>query len=119
MKKIFFVIAAAAMMLVGCTKELEQKVNDLDNRVTALEEAVKDLNSKTASIQTILDALNAKVYVSSVTQTDNGYEILFTDGKKATISNGKDGQDGEDGKNGVDGQTPEIGIAKDTDGVLY
>ena len=41
MKKIFFVIAAAAMMLVGCTKELEQRIDSLDLRVSALEEAVK------------------------------------------------------------------------------
>ena len=129
MKKIFFAIAAAAMMFVGCTKELTQRVDQLETGLSSLQAKVaeleKSLNSEVAGIKTILDALNAKVYVTSVTETANGYEILFTDGKKATITNGKDGKDGANGTNGTngkdgkDGVSPVVGIAAGEDGVLY
>ena len=129
MKKIFFAIAAAAMMFVGCTKELTQRVDNLESGLSSLQAKVealeKSLNSEVAGIKTILDALNAKVYVTSVTETANGYEILFTDGKKATITNGKDGKDGANGTNGTngkdgkDGVSPVVGIAAGEDGVLY
>ena len=129
MKKIFFAIAAAAMMFVGCTKELTQRVDNLESGLSSLQAKVealeKSLNSEVAGIKTILDALKAKVYVTSVTETANGYEILFTDGKKATITNGKDGKDGANGTNGTngkdgkDGVSPVVGIAAGEDGVLY
>ena len=91
MKKIFFVIAAAAMMLVGCTKELEQKIEKLDVRVSALEEAVKALNTEVSGIKTILNALEANVYVSAVNTVTDGYQIVFTNGTTATIKNGAKG----------------------------
>lgn len=126
MKKIFFAIAAAAMMLVGCTKELTQRVDNLESGLSSLQAKVealeKSINSEVAGIKTILDALKAKVYVTSVTETANGYEILFTDGKKATITNGKDGANGTNGTNGTDGKdgvSPVVGIAAGEDGVLY
>ena len=132
MKKIFFVIAAAAMMLVGCTKELEQRIDSLDQRVSALEEAVKALNSDVDAIQTVLNALEAKVYVSAVNQVTGGYEIVFTNGTKATIKDGAKGDKGDKGETGAtgaagaagaagapgkDGQTPVIGVTT-VDGVL-
>ena len=135
MKKIFFVIAAAAMMLVGCTKELEQRIDSLDQRVSALEEAVKALNSDVDAIQTVLNALEAKVYVSAVNQVTGGYEIVFTNGTKATIKDGAKGDKGDKGDKGEtgatgatgaagaagapgkDGQTPVIGVTT-VDGVL-
>ena len=117
MKKIFFVIAAAAMMLVGCTKELEQRIDSLDQRVSALEEAVKALNSDVDAIQTVLDALKQNVYVSAVNPLTDGYEIVFTNGTKATIKNGANGKDGVNGKDGKDGVSPVIGVTT-VDGVL-
>ena len=138
MKKIFFVIAAAAMMLVGCTKELTQRLDkvecdleDLTTRVEKLEQAVKDLNAETASIQTLLNGTTK--LVADVTETADGYKISFTDGTSATITGakgekgdkgdkgdqGEKGEQGEQGAAGADAVIPQIGIAAGEDGVLY
>lgn len=135
MKKIFFVIAAAAMMLVGCTKELTQRIDkvecdleDLTTRVEKLEQAVKDLNAETTSIQTLLNGTTK--LVADVTETANGYKISFTDGTSATITGAKgekgdkgdkgdQGEKGEQGAAGADAVIPQIGIAAGEDGVLY
>lgn len=88
--------ALVALLAVGCAKEqdlsdLKQKVDDLSSRVSTLETAVTKLNEETVpGLQKLIDALNAKVSVTSVKQTADGYEIAFSDGKTATLTNGKD-----------------------------
>jgi len=42
--------------------------------------------------------------IVSVTPTDDGYIITFSDGTSIEVKNGKDGKDGVDGKDGADGQ---------------
>lgn len=128
MKKILFVIAAAAMMLVGCTKELTQKVDKIEKDLASLETRVaeleKSLNSEVANLKTLINAVEKKIVVASATQTSNGWELVLTDGKKVTLTNGKDGANGTNGKDGVngtngkDGHTPVVGI-KAENGVLY
>lgn len=102
MKKTLWILASTALvalLAVGCAKEqdlsdLKQKVEDLNSRVSKLETAVTTLNDETVpGLQTLIDALNARVSVTSVTTTDGGYVITFSDGKTATLSNGKDGKD--------------------------
>lgn len=91
--------------------ELWDKVNSLDDRVTSIEDKLKAMNSDISALQALANALQNKVYVESVEYKTDGYVITFTDGTKATISNGKDGEDGKngaDGKNGKD--APVIGI---------
>ena len=89
MKKILFVIAAAAMMLVGCTKELTQKVDKIEKDLASLETRVaeleKSLNSEVANLKTLIDAVEKKIVVASATQTSNGWELVLTDGKKVTL----------------------------------
>ena len=88
---------------------LWDKVNSLDDRVSSIEKQLSQSNSEIQAIKTITDALQNKVYVKSVTETAAGYEILFTDGTKASIANGKDGKDGQNGQDGKEGDTPFIG----------
>lgn len=102
------------MMFAGCTKELTQKVDKIEKDLASLETRVaeleKSLNAEVASIKTLIEAVQKNVFVTSVKETADGYEILFSDGKKATLTNGKDGKDGA---------TPVVGIAAGEDGVLY
>ena len=84
------------------------KVDELDDRVGKLEEAVKAANNNISSLQTLVNALNEKVTVESVITTENGYQIKFSDGTTANITNGKDGVN-----------APQISIKKDTDGIYY
>lgn len=125
MKKILFVIAAAAMMLVGCTKELTQKVDKIEKDLASLETRVaeleKSLNSEVANLKALINAVEQKIVVASASQTTNGWELVLTNGTKVTLTNGKDGANGTNGTNGKDGKdghTPVVGI-KAENGVLY
>ena len=40
MKKILLAIFGAALLMVGCTKEIETSVNDINSRLTTLEAQV-------------------------------------------------------------------------------
>lgn len=73
--------------------ELWNKVNSLDDRLTSIETQLSQMNSDISSLSTVVNALQNKVYVASVDEVENGYQITFTDGKKVTITNGKDGAD--------------------------
>ena len=102
MRKTFWTLLSAvcvAFALVSCSQELDEinaKIDSLDQRVTALEQKV---NQDISSIQAAVKALEAKLTVTGVSKTDDGYEITFSDGTKATLTNGEKGD------------TPSIGIA--------
>lgn len=133
MKKIFTLFVAAALSFaVGCSDEyddaaLSGRVDDLENRVSALEELCQQLNTNVSSLQTIVSALQNSDYVVSVTPVTEGgetvgYSIVFAQSGTITIYNGADGADGKDGAAGADGKdgaTPEVGVRQDTDGVYY
>lgn len=69
----------------------------------ALKEQLADLERRMEAAETVLRAYNNNLFISSVTETAEGYEILFSDGSKATIRHGKDGEDGKNGEDGKDG----------------
>ena len=131
MKKSLWILASTvlvALLAVGCAKEqdlssLKEKVEDLSSRVAKLEEAVKKLNDETVpGLQTLITALQGKVYVNSVTTTADGYVISFSDGKQATLTNGKDAVAPVVGIAEVEGAyvwTINGEVAKDAEGVPY
>jgi len=139
MKKLFILVATAAMILVGgCSKEyddsaLNGRVDKLENRVAKLEEICKQMNTNISSLQTIVTVLQNNDYITACTPlvengTQIGYTLTFAKSGPIVIyhgQNGKDGangSDGKDGSNGADGQdghSPVIGAKTDTDGVIY
>lgn len=72
---------------------------------TALKEQVAALEKRLAAAETVLKAYDNALFIKSVVTTSNGYVITFSDGSKATITNGKDGADGQHGTNGKDGDS--------------
>lgn len=110
MKKFFtYALVALSLTLAGCYDDsaLWSEIEDLDGRVTSLEEAVKDANNDIGTLQTLLNALQNQVTITSVTETANGYVILFSDGKKAEI------------KNGESAVAPVVSVKQDADGFYY
>ena len=91
----------------------------LEERIAKLEEAAKTYNENIASLQSLVGNVDGRVFVTAVTEVSGGYIISFSDGKTATIKDGKDGTDGKDGVDGKDGTTPVIGVKQDTDGEWY
>ena len=84
----------------------------------ALQRLCNETNTNLSALQTIVTALQNNDYITSVDPlTENGkvvgYTIKFAKSNPIVIYNGKDGADG------VDGNTPVIGVKKDTDGLYY
>ena len=105
MKRIFKVLSMAlvAALAISCYDDTKvwEKLDSLEAKLT-------ELTSQVNSVSSIVSALEQKVYVKAVTEVTGGYEIEFTDGKKVTVKDGKDGAD-----------APEIGATKDVDGIYY
>ena len=110
-------MAAVAGIFCSCTKDLENRVSELEKKLAELESRV---NANAKSISDLVAAAESAVTINSVSPTadGNGYVIVFSNGNTATITNGVDGNDGKDGKDGKDGHTPQLGFSE-IDGVLY
>ena len=136
MKKLFTILSIVGICFSSCSYDdthLTNRVENLENRVTALEKLCKEMNSNITALQTIVEALQNNDYVTGVTPVEEngvvvGYTITFVKSAPITIYHGKDGKDGVngsdgkdgvDGKDGKDGYTPVIGVEKDSDGIYY
>ncbi len=121
MKKLFTALLMLPMLFAGCEyddSELKNKVDDLDDRLTAVEAQVKSMNQH---IQTLQQLLDQKLFITSVVDNGDGSWTLGLitasgEASSVTIRNGKDGENGADGK---DGSTPEVGVRQDSDGRYY
>ena len=96
-------LALAAIMALSCYDDTQ-----VLKRLDTLEAQVAELNQQLNSVSDIITALQKNVYVKAVNEVAGGYEIEFTDGKKVTVKDGKDGAD-----------APEIGATMDVDGIYY
>lgn len=114
MKKVLLTLAAVAGMFCSCTKDLENRVAELEKKFAELEAKV---NANAKSISDLVAAAESGVTINSVAPASdgNGYVISFSDGTTAVIVNGTNGTDGKDG---ADGHTPQIGF-QEIDGILY
>ena len=116
MKKILLTLAAVAMVFAGCTKGIDERLTNLENRVTELEVFVANLNAGVQGIQAIVSNLQNKVYVTGVEPIKNesgveiGYKITFNQGNPIEI---KHGNKGDVGATGASGKTPSIDMAED------
>ena len=116
--------------------DYNERLDNLENRISALEELVGEINANISSLQSIVTAIQTGDYITSVNPINAdgkniGYNITFAKGDPITIyhgqdgangedgTNGQDGKDGVNGKDGADGHTPVIGVKQDTDGIWY
>ena len=113
MKKILLTLAAIAMVFAGCTKGFEERLTNLENRVSELEAFVTNLNAEVEGIQTIVSNLQKNVYVTGVEPIKNasgveiGYKLTFNQGNPIEIKHGNTGAIGE---TGAAGKTPTIDL---------
>ena len=114
-KSFLFFVMAAAFTLAGCNDQddLQDEVDALGNRVTALEEQVKILNENLETLGTLLNMENMKT-IKSV-QTDNGqYTITLSDNTVLSLTVGVQGTAQkpkitiEDGKWVVNGKPTDV-----------
>ena len=135
MKRLFaFVAAIVAVVVVSCNSyddtPLWDAIRDHEARISALEELCKQMNTNIESLQSIVKAMQSNDYITSVVPVTEdgevvGYTITFVNSAPITIYHGEDGRDGVDGSDGADGiagkdgDTPQLGVRQDVDGVYY
>lgn len=120
MKKLLTLFAIALVVVVSSCNKFDDtpiwdKLNDHENRITALEELCKQMNTNIEALQTIVEALEKRDYITNVSPVRKdgeviGYSISFAESDTITIYHGE---------NGKDGYVPNIGVMKDTDGIYY
>lgn len=88
--------------------DLWESIGNLQDRIGTLEEKVNATNSDLQALKLIVQALQNQVTITSVNRTESGYEIHFSDGQTATISNGVNGTN-----------APIISVTKGDDGLYY
>lgn len=96
-------------------KDIWNSINSLDKRVETLEKLCREMNTNIGALQSLVKALENHDYITNVSPIHEsgmviGYTISFANGDPITIYHGQDGKDG---------QTPVVGVAKDTDGIYY
>lgn len=116
MKRGFFSIVLALLLSISCNRfdnnDILNRIEDLENRVQNLEEFCREMNTNISALQTIVEALQQNDYITSVTPIMSGseivgYTITFAKSETITIYNGRDGN------------TPQIGIKEDSNGLYY
>ena len=92
MRKIFnslaFVMTIAVS--VGCNglSDLENRVDVLESKVKALETVIDVLNDNVSTMQTLIQN---SIPITSVSQNDGVYTLVFADGSSATLAQGTEG----------------------------
>lgn len=122
MKRFAYIVLAAIATLVSCStydhEAILEQLRDHEERIQKLETICNKLNSNVEAIQTIITALEQNDYVTDIVKVmedgiEVGYSITFAKGGTVTIYHGADGADG------TNGDTPDIGIKKASDGAYY
>lgn len=119
---VYSILCVAALYSVASCyddSQLRADIVYLKDKVAKLE---SDVNGNTSAIAALAAAAEGAVTITSVTQTENGYVISFSNGQTATLTNGQDGQNGSNGQNGQNGanglDAPVLGVLNEG-GVLY
>ena len=110
-------IFACLLLVAACSKPyddsaIRSELRDHESRIAQLEDLCFKMNSNLASLQKLVETLNDRDYVtdfSAIIQNgvEIGYEIRFASGSSIRLYHGKDGN------------APQLGIRKDTDGKWY
>ncbi len=117
MKRIFtpaYVLILLVIMFFSCTdtSELENQIDNIENRVAALEKLTAQMNTNISALQSAVTALQNNDYVTNISEIKEGdaiigYTLTFVKSGAVTIYHG------------IDGLTPVVGVKQFTDGLYY
>lgn len=116
---LFQYLFCSLLLLAGCQREdINALRRDLDaqaERLAALEAWQREVNNNIGTLQALVDAMRNNMYITSVTETANGYTIVLSDQSVLKIYHGLAGEPGKDG--GI--MIPSISIRDSSDGHTY
>lgn len=103
------VMAVSAFFAVSsCVKfddsEIQSELISIKSRLSALEDKV---NTNVSGLWEIVNAQKDGIIITSVTETDDSWILIFGNGKTATVSKGGTAS------------APVVGVKKDADGIYY
>ena len=101
-----FCFAACNTDIYKSIEELNNRLDELDGRVSQLEELCKEMNTNISSLQTIVNVILTNDYIISIAPVTKegeeiGYVITFAQHEPITIYHGQKGKDGNDGKDAI------------------
>ena len=113
MKKLLLILSTAFVLsLVGCSYDdsrLWDVIDKLEEEQEKLEEEQEQMQEQLNAQQTLLNALANKLTITAITDTAEGYTIVFSDGSTAIIKDGAKGDKGDKGDTGAQGEKGEKG----------
>ena len=98
MKKIFnglmaCTLVCAAFVYTSCTKDLQDDIAGLGDRLTVVE----------GKLSTLQQEIENGAVIKSVDKTSNGVKVTLSNNETFELTNGANGKDGKDGANGTNG----------------
>ena len=107
MKKLFTLFALLALLLTGCSMAYDD--SEIVGRLDELEEDVDKLREEIEASKVLLNALANNLTITSVSETEEGYIITFSDNSSIIVHHGKDGEQGVQGEKGEQGDKGDKG----------
>ena len=124
-----------ATTFVACSKYDDgvvlSRLDKAESRLTSVESRVDTINEGLKSLSSVVDALQKGKYVTTVSTTEDGYAITFSDNTTVNLKHGAKGDKGEQGAQGLTGaqgiqgetgkagHTPQISVIQEADGAYY
>ena len=113
MKKELVMSLGLALSCLACSKyddsALNERLAKLEQRVGAIEEKVKVANEDIKMLKDLVSASTQGKTIAEVKETNEGYDLIFSDKQVISIKMGR---------NGADGHSPKISVAQEN-GVYY
>ena len=113
MKKELVMSLGLALSCLACSKYDDSALNDrlakLEQRVGAIEEKVKVANEDIKTLKSLVSASTQGKTITEVKETNEGYDLIFSDKQVISIKHGR---------NGAEGHRPQISVAQEN-GVYY
>lgn len=102
-KSIAFIGLAAVLSACGDEEYdpdgIQKQITENANAIKKLEQNVNSLNDEISALRTMVNAIKSNVYVSSATETADGWLMVFTDGNTVLLRHGRDGSGGNESLN--------------------